>query len=183
MRVVDASAEETGLDDASMDLVSVGRAFHWFERERALAEFRRILKPGGWVVLVANRRAQDGSEQARAYEAILMEHGTDYAQVRGGYRSFDGLKPYGDAETFEVKMAGTERLSLEAFLGQTQSLSIAPMPGHAKYEGMQHALRGFFARWSEDSLLRLDTVCEVVGWRTPQHSMMLRARPASEVSL
>jgi SAM-dependent methyltransferase len=167
LRVVDAAAEETGLGDASIDLVSVGRAFHWFDREKALAEFARILRPGGWVVLVANRRARDGSAAAVEYEQILMEHGTDYAEVRGGYRSFVGLRPYGDAGSFEVQLPGEQRLSLEEFLGQTQSLSIAPMPGDAKYEGMQKSLRDYFAKWSEDEALLLQTVCEVVGWRVP----------------
>jgi SAM-dependent methyltransferase len=166
VRVEDATAETTGLGDASVDLVAAGRAFHWFDRERALPEFKRILKPGGWVVLLANRRARDGSEMAREYEAILLQHGRDYEQVRGGYRSFEGLRPYGDAETFEVKMPGEQRLTLEEFLGQTQSLSVTPMPGDAKYAGMQAALKEFFLKWSVGGVMRMETACQVTGWRT-----------------
>ena len=44
LEVIDATAEATTLPDASVDLVAAGRAFHWFDKERALAEFRRILK-------------------------------------------------------------------------------------------------------------------------------------------
>ncbi len=168
LRVVDAAAEATTLDDASIDMVTVGRAFHWFDRDRALAEFRRVLRPGGWVVLVANRRERVMDDQAREYEAILIEHGTDYAEVRGGYRSFEGLKPYGDEETFDVRTPGEEQLTLEEFLGQTQSLSVTPMPGHPKYDVMQRALREFFAKWSKEGVLALRTNCEVVGWRTPR---------------
>jgi ubiquinone/menaquinone biosynthesis C-methylase UbiE len=167
LRVVDAAAEHTELDASSVDMVAVGRAFHWFDRDRALAEFKRILKPGGWVVLAANRRAHDGSEQAKEYEAILIEHGIDYARVRGGYRNWEGMKPYGDAEVFKAQMPGEQRLTLEEFLGQTQSLSVIPMPWHAKYEGMQRALKEFFAKWSDGKVLRLETVCSVAGWRTP----------------
>ena len=47
LRIVNATAEATSLEEASVDLVTVGRAFHWFDRERTLAEFKRILKPGG----------------------------------------------------------------------------------------------------------------------------------------
>jgi ubiquinone/menaquinone biosynthesis C-methylase UbiE len=166
LRVLDAAAEATGLEDASVDLVTVGRAFHWFDQARALKEFARVLKPGGWVALVSNRRDREATAAGREYEQILLEHGMDYAKVRGGYRSFEGLKPYGDGETFEVKMPGEARLTLEEFLGQTQSLSVVPMPGHAKYHGMQRALREFFAKWSEDGVLRLRTSCEVVGWKT-----------------
>jgi ubiquinone/menaquinone biosynthesis C-methylase UbiE len=168
VRIVDGMAEETGLQSGSVDMVSAGRAFHWFDQQRALGEFRRILKPAGWVVLVAVRRAQEGAGRARGYESILLEHGVDYEDVRGAYRSFSGLRPFGDAETFELKIAGEQMLSLEEFLGQTQSLSVTPMPGHAKYEGMQEALREYFERWSVDGVLTLPTVCEIVGWRTPK---------------
>ena len=47
LEVLDATAETTTLSDASVDLVAAGRAFHWFDKDRALAEFRRILVPGG----------------------------------------------------------------------------------------------------------------------------------------
>jgi len=166
LRVVDAAAEATGLEDASVDLVSVGRAFHWFERERALKEFQRILKPGGWVALVSNRRDRSSSEINRAYEALLADFGTDYSDTRSEMQSVEGLRPYGDGEVFHVKLPGEERLSLEQFLGQTQSLSVAPLKGDARYEEMQKALKDLFARWSVDGVMRLGTRCEVVGWRT-----------------
>src|ERR1700732_4152215 len=45
---INGSAEATTLDDASIDFVSAGQAFHWFEPVVARHEFRRILKPEGW---------------------------------------------------------------------------------------------------------------------------------------
>ena len=167
LQVVDAGAEATGLAAGSIDVVCVGRAFHWFDQARALEEFRRVLKPGGWVVVLANRRRQSGTAQAEAYEALLMEHGTDYGEVRAGYRSYAALRAFGGGP-FEVVMPGVEALTLEALLGQTQSYSMAPLPGHAKYAGMQAALRAFFARWSVDGVLRMETECWVMGWKTPE---------------
>jgi SAM-dependent methyltransferase len=94
MQMVDATAEATTLAVASFDLVCVGRAFHWFDADRALSEFRRILRPGRWVTLVSNRRAQLGSEAATDYEQILMQHAIDYSALRGGYRRFETLDPF-----------------------------------------------------------------------------------------
>ncbi len=45
-------AEATKLDDASVDFITAGSAFHWFDPERVRVEFARVLNPGGWVVLL-----------------------------------------------------------------------------------------------------------------------------------
>lgn len=44
------SAEHVPLPDASVDLVTAGQAFHWFEPAAFLAEAKRVLRPGGWLV-------------------------------------------------------------------------------------------------------------------------------------
>ncbi|MGE0313260.1 MAG: isochorismatase family protein [Lautropia sp.] len=55
-RSVAGSAECLPLDDASVDLVTVGHAFHWFEVGAARAECLRVLRPAGQVALVWNDR-------------------------------------------------------------------------------------------------------------------------------
>lgn len=45
-------AEAVPLADASVDAVVVGTAWHWFDEERALAEVRRVLRPGGVLALL-----------------------------------------------------------------------------------------------------------------------------------
>lgn len=42
-----APAEQSGLADASVDLVTVAQALHWFDLPRFHAEVKRVLKPGG----------------------------------------------------------------------------------------------------------------------------------------
>ncbi|HWN43227.1 MAG TPA: class I SAM-dependent methyltransferase [Thermoanaerobaculia bacterium] len=46
-----APAEASGLPDASVDLVAAAQAFHWFDFDRFFAEARRVLAPGGAVVV------------------------------------------------------------------------------------------------------------------------------------
>ncbi|MBY0549819.1 MAG: class I SAM-dependent methyltransferase [Candidatus Obscuribacterales bacterium] len=50
------SAEATGLEDESCDVVLCAQAFHWFNAEKALTEFHRILRSGGAVALMWNER-------------------------------------------------------------------------------------------------------------------------------
>jgi ubiquinone/menaquinone biosynthesis C-methylase UbiE len=163
LSVVAAAAEATTLADASVDFVSVGRAWHWFDRKRAVVEFRRILRSGGWLVLVTNRRSKDVSVEAKEYEEILMEFGTDYRELQSEYRVYDDMAPvFPEGAVVRETIRGEQVLTLEEFLGQTQSSSVAPMPGDAKYAAMQRALHDFFARFQQGGALRMGTVCSVV---------------------
>src|SRR5689334_18081902 len=68
---IDGTAEASTLDDHSVDLITAGQAFHWFDRERARAEFARILRPSGWVALVWNERRIDSTPFLADYERLL----------------------------------------------------------------------------------------------------------------
>ncbi|MGZ4508065.1 MAG: class I SAM-dependent methyltransferase [Blastococcus sp.] len=52
-----AGADALPLADGSVDAVVVGQAWHWFPHERAAAEVRRVLRPGGWLGLIWNQSA------------------------------------------------------------------------------------------------------------------------------
>ncbi|WP_066319553.1 class I SAM-dependent methyltransferase [Bacillus sp. FJAT-29814] len=46
------TAESTGLEDFKFDIVTVMRAWHWFDREQAIDEIKRILKPKGTLLVI-----------------------------------------------------------------------------------------------------------------------------------
>ncbi len=81
-------AEATGLGSASVDCITAGQAFHWFEPAPTRAEWVRILRPGGRVALVWNDRDPTTSRMLRDYEALVGEFGTDHEAV--DHRRFDG---------------------------------------------------------------------------------------------
>ena len=72
-RAVDGIAEAIGLPDASADAVTVAQAFHWFDGPRALAEIHRVLRPGGVLALIWNRRDTRDALQGRI-TALLEPH-------------------------------------------------------------------------------------------------------------
>src|SRR5205807_10019487 len=78
---VAGTAEDTTLPAASTDYVVAGQAFHWFDPPAARREFARVLRPGGWVVLMWNRWQPDTTPFLRAYEDLLLLFGTDYKKV------------------------------------------------------------------------------------------------------
>ncbi|MEM7675648.1 MAG: class I SAM-dependent methyltransferase [Myxococcota bacterium] len=52
VRFVEAAAEETSLSANAFDLITAGQCWHWFDRPRAAHECRRLLLPGGRLVIV-----------------------------------------------------------------------------------------------------------------------------------
>src|ERR1700729_1216335 len=90
---IDASAEATTLEDATIDFVTAGQAFHWFDAPAARREFSRSLKPEGWVVVMWNDREMN-SAFATAYEDVLVKFGNDYKRVRQSYPELPPMQEF-----------------------------------------------------------------------------------------
>jgi SAM-dependent methyltransferase len=72
VQVLDGTAERLPLPDASVDAVTVAQAFHWFDPAPALAEMRRVLRPGGHLFLVWNIRDRD-VDWVRRFGDLLVD--------------------------------------------------------------------------------------------------------------
>jgi len=71
-----AGADALPLGDAAVDAVVVGQAWHWFPHERAAAEIRRVLRPGGWLGLIWNQSAPAEPWQAEVERLNAGARGT-----------------------------------------------------------------------------------------------------------
>ena len=164
LEIVDATAEATTLPQHSIDIVAAGRAFHWFDKDRALAEFRRILKPGGWVTLVAADRDRDTQDpeyraQIDDYEQLMAAHGTDYTRVRCGYRSYDNMDSFFEGELHQEQIHGLRQMDWITFSGHARSLSVTPQPGDSGYAAFERALQAYFLAHSSEGILTMPTIC------------------------
>jgi SAM-dependent methyltransferase len=149
---VAATAENTMLADQSIDLITVGQAFHWFDAKRTAMEWRRILQPNGYVTLIWNTRHTSGTPFLEAYEQVLRTYGTDYDEVNQQNTdhaperwAFGG----GDAFTLHT-FANRQVFDWDGVRGRLLSSSYTPEPGHGNYEPMLAELRRIFEQHNEN---------------------------------
>lgn len=76
LEVVDGAAEAIPLPDASVDVVTVAQAFHWFEAPAALAEIARVLRPGGGLAILWNERDETAAWVAEMSRIIRWHERT-----------------------------------------------------------------------------------------------------------
>jgi SAM-dependent methyltransferase len=138
------TAEATTLLDASVDFVTAAQAAHWFDRKRTRQEFSRILKPGGWLVLLWNERLTDSTPFLRDYENLLQAYGTDYADVRHEHTT-DAVNEFFDPAPFRERVfAMRQEFDYAGLEGRLLSSSYAPGPGHPKHAPMVGELHRIF---------------------------------------
>lgn len=154
----DATAEDTRLPENSADFVTAGQAFHWFDPARARAEFGRILRPGGWTVLVWNARRKEGTGFQEAYEELLETHGTDYAEVNHDRRgSADEIRKFFSPDPVEdYVFANRQVLDLEGFRGRALSSSYVPEEGEPGHAAMMTDLEEVFREFQRDGKVTLE---------------------------
>jgi SAM-dependent methyltransferase len=144
---LDGRAEETTLDDESVEFVTAGQAFHWFDPPRARREFMRVLRPGGWVVLVWNDRRTSGTPFLEGYERLLLEYGTDYREVSVKYAEESMLAAlYGPGEVRTRSFDNEQVFDFDGLRGRLASSSYAPRPGHPNFDPMTRELEALFRR-------------------------------------
>ena len=154
--MIEGSAESTKLALASVDFVVAGQAFHWFRSTEARKEFARILKPGGWTVLVWNDRDTASTPFLRDYEAFVRKYANDYEQVShkwaAGYGAIERF--FAPNEMKVIKQHNEQRLDFDGLRGRLLSSSYMPKSGE-RYEAMLQALPELFDGHAVDGLVVL----------------------------
>ncbi|AIF47657.1 class I SAM-dependent methyltransferase [Dyella japonica] len=156
-KAVDGHATDTGLDDASVDLVTVAQAFHWFDQDAAHHEFRRILRPGGLAAIIWNSRRLVGTPFLEGYEALLKQYGTDYTSIAERYGDEPSMRAwFGDGYRAMGRFDHGQWLDYDGLSGRLLSSSYAPREGHPQHQAMMRALRELFDRCAVNGRISFD---------------------------
>lgn len=160
---VPAMAEDTSLAAGSVDVITAGQAFHWFEANAARQEFRRILRSAGHVIFVYNHWNVEGSPLADAYRETMDRFGLTYGEPR------DRQVPlpqrieafFHPADYRQRTFDNPQKMDFQGLRGRVLSASYGPLPGHEKHEPMMAALRDLFATFAEEGSLTMPYQTEV----------------------
>ncbi len=142
---ITGQAEQTTLGDRCVDCITAGQAFHWFDQAQARQEFARILRLGGWVVLIWNHRRLNASAFLEAYEQLLKTYATDYEAVKDRNVKVEQLQRFYAPGQFEVAtFPNVQTFDFDGLRGRLLSSSYMPNVGQRGYGEMMRSLSQLF---------------------------------------
>jgi len=165
---IEGTAEATTLRSHSVDLVTCAQAAHWFDREKALCEFQRILTANGFLVLIWNERRIAGSAFGTEYEQLVTEYGIDYDRVRERGRTTEGSKFFGRHSSIERKLDNYQNLDYPALVERLLSSSYVPQQGDERCAPMLAKLRQVFERHQQGGRIRMEYDTKLYLARLPE---------------
>jgi ubiquinone/menaquinone biosynthesis C-methylase UbiE len=159
---IEGSAETTTLDDATIDFVTAGQAFHWFEPNAARKEFTRILKPAGWVVVLWNERLTDTTPFLRVFEALFRKFGTDYSRVNESYPREEQMRSFFQSNAYrQQQIPNLQVFDFAGLAGRVRSSSYMPAADHLNFAPMMAELDRIFRAHQQDGSVRIEYLTRV----------------------
>lgn len=140
-----ARAEDTKMPAECVDLVACGRSFHWLDQDPAIAEFKRILRPPGWLALLWVPRVETDHPAWKAMSAVMAEAKKSYDHPVPWGREY--RTHYADlfGEGYEMRLFPQEwEMDEDLFVGLAESRSYFPRPDEPNYDEMTSRLREAF---------------------------------------
>ncbi len=142
------SAEQTNLSDSSVDLVCCFQSFHWFDHDKCLPEFRRILKQSGRLAVVWNDRDQT-NEFTQGY-SDLVRHLSNQHPAEERLVAAQPLQTSSEfCNVHEHIFRYQQALDLPGLIGRAQSVSYLPKEDDVQQQ-LLAGLQTLYDRWSDN---------------------------------
>ncbi len=143
-----APAEQLPLRTGSFDWVLMGSSFHWTSAHRALAEFHRVLRPGGHFTALWNPRRIEGLEFHERIEREIKSIVPELKRVSSGAPKYteamhEVLVSTGHfADVILVEAIETVRMSPDRYLGAWESVNdVQAQAGPARWARILEMIR------------------------------------------
>jgi SAM-dependent methyltransferase len=135
----DGTADDTGLADASVDVVVACQAFHWFATPSAMNEFARVARRR--VAILQYERDEHGAF-TKAYGDIVRAHARDDTEALR-MRALATFARFPKGRITQAAFTSTQTLDLDGVIGRAASSSYLPNDG-PELVALRRDLRGAF---------------------------------------
>lgn len=150
---LNGSAENSGVGDKSVDIVTVAQAFHWFDAVAFKKECQRILKKNGLVMLIWNSR-DHSSNLNKETAKISKKYCPNFQGFSGGINieRLD-LHQFFSNGYEHYAVSNPLKMDKEHFIGRNLSASYAPKKEDIFYDEFVDELGFLFEKYSKDQTI------------------------------
>jgi SAM-dependent methyltransferase len=157
---LDGTAEKIPLGAESVNMITAAQAFHLFDRDQAKTEFSRILRDGGSVILIWNKRLQN-TDFLLEYENILQTNIPEYKDTTNSTSSPDMIKAF-LGKGFKVERFGNNQIyDWDKVIGRLNSSSYMPAKKTDAYISLEKSLYSTFIRYAGSGKVQFNYSTEV----------------------
>jgi SAM-dependent methyltransferase len=148
IEISDGTAESIPLPDASVDAITVAQAFHWFRLEEATVEIHRVLRPGGGLALIWNRRDLNQPLQQAIHNIVAPYRGTAHPQGSDRWREeFDRMTLFTPLQ--EQSFPHSQNIDTEGLIDRVLSFSYMAVLSETEKDAVRERLRALTSTLSE----------------------------------
>jgi SAM-dependent methyltransferase len=149
----EGTAQQTGLPDASVDLIVACQAFHWFSTIEVMSEFARVARRRA-AMLQYERDERDAF--TKAYGEVVRVYATDDTEAMR-QRALAAFVRFPAARISRAEALSLQEMDREALLGRAASSSYLPASG-APAEALRRDLNDLFDRYASEGRVALHMV-------------------------
>jgi SAM-dependent methyltransferase len=154
---VDATAQQTGLAESSVDLIVACQAFHWFATPETMREFARVARRRA-AILQYERDERDAF--TKAYGDVVRAYARDDTEALR-LRALEIFESFPGAQIARAAVYFAQPLDRDALLGRAASSSYLPATGPAA-EALAGDLRAIFERYQKAGRVEMRMVAHAL---------------------
>jgi ubiquinone/menaquinone biosynthesis C-methylase UbiE len=157
---IEGTAEKTMLATKSIDVITVGQAFHWFDLKKTKKEFKRVLKKDGHVVIVWNER-KNTSLVMKAVNKILLSLNQEHEEAEKNLVDKNLLNTFYGVEKANTSIfPNFQLLDLAGLKGRIQSISYVPESGDEN-KRIMNEIKDVFEKYNNGGMVKIEYTAKV----------------------
>lgn len=160
IKYIAATAENTQLEDHSVDVITIAQAFHWFDKQLCRMEFKRILKDNGYIITIWNDMQED-TDFTKEYMNIIHKY---EIKTTAGNTYFDPHKEklnFFGQDYLKAYFDNWQRITEDELICNAVSLSYTPSKSDKDYEKFVNEIRNLFYRHQEKGKVKFHYKTEI----------------------